>query len=106
MEDLAVDHFAAVPLGASLPFPRAKQALLNIAQLHAFGWQQSRLWTQLHLRPTPWLTFLRADEGLQRRQRDKFVRTNFIPTFLHRWAQLPRPPAPAPGGHSSRSPRW
>jgi Ecdysteroid kinase-like family len=53
MEDLAVDHFEAVPLGASLPFPRAKQALLNIAQLHAFGWQQSRLWTQLHLRPTP-----------------------------------------------------
>ena len=33
MEDLAVDHFAAVPLGASLPFPRAKQALINIAQL-------------------------------------------------------------------------
>ena len=36
MEDLAVGHFAAVPLGASLPFHRAKQALLNIAQLHAF----------------------------------------------------------------------
>jgi hypothetical protein len=37
MEDLAVDHFTAVPLGASLPFPRAKQALMTIAQLHAFG---------------------------------------------------------------------
>ena len=98
MEDLAVDHFAAVPLGASLPFPRAKQALLNIAQLHAFGWQQSRLWTQLHLRPTPWLTFLRADEGRQRRQRDKFVQTNVLPTFLHRWAQHPRQPAHAQGG--------
>ena len=97
LEDLAVDHFAAVPLGASLPFPQAKQALLNIAQLHAFGWQQPRLWAQLHLRPTPWLTFLRADEGLQRRQRDKCVRTNVIPTFLHRWAQSPHPPAHARG---------
>jgi hypothetical protein len=97
MEDLAVDDFAAVPLGASLPLPRAKQALLNIAQLHAFGWQQPRLWAQLHLRPTPWLTFLRADEGMQRRQRNKFVRTNFIPTFLQRWAQHPSPPAPARG---------
>ena len=97
MEDLAVDHFVAVPLGASLPFPRAKQALINIAQLHAFGWQQPRLWAQLHLRPTPWLTFLRADEGLQRRQRDKFVRTNVIPTFLHRWAQHPSQPADAQG---------
>ena len=94
LEDLAVDHFAAVPLGASLPFPQAKQALLNIAQ-PAFGWQQPRLWAQLHLRPTPWLTFLRADEGLQRRQRD--VRpTNVIPTFLHRWAQS-HPPAHARG---------
>ena len=97
MEDLAVDHFAAVPLGASLPFPRAKQALMNIAQLHAFGWQLPRLWAQLQLRPTPWLTFLRADEGLQRRQRDKCVRTNFVPTFLHRWAQHPRQPAAARG---------
>jgi Ecdysteroid kinase-like family len=89
MEDLAVDNFAAVPLGESLPFARAKQALLNIAQLHAFGWQQPRLWAQLHLRPTPWLTLLRADEGQQRRQRDKFVHTNFIPTFLKLWAQRP-----------------
>jgi len=97
MEDLAVDDFAAVPLGASLSFPRAKQALLNIAQLHAFGWQQPRLWAQLHLRSTPWLTFLRADEGMQRRQRDKFVQTNFIPTFLKRWAQRPRQRADAPG---------
>ena len=97
MEDLALDHFVAVPLGASLAFPRAKQALINIAQLHAFGWQQPRLWAQLHLLPTPWLTFLRADEGLQRRQRDKFVRTNVIPTFLHRWAQHPSQPADAQG---------
>jgi hypothetical protein len=104
MEDLAVAHFAAVPLGASLPFPRAKQALRNIAQLHAFGWQQPRLWAQLHLRPTPWLTFLRADEGLQRRQRDKFVRTNFIPTLLHRWAQHSRQPAPAQEGSLLQEP--
>jgi hypothetical protein len=89
LEDLAVDQFVPVPLGASLPFARAKQALVNIAQLHAFGWQQSHLWAQMHLRPTPWLPLLRADEGLQRRQRDKFVHTNFIPTFLHRWAQHP-----------------
>jgi hypothetical protein len=76
MEDLAVDHFAAVPLGASLPFPRAKQALLNIAQLHAFGWQQSRLWTQLRLRPTPWL-LLRAD---RRGGGSAQIRPSFIPT--------------------------
>jgi hypothetical protein len=87
MEDLTVDHFAAVPLGESLPFTRAKQALRNIAPLHAFGWQQPHLWAQLHLRPTPWLTLLRADEGKQRQQRDKFVHTNFIPTFLNLWAQ-------------------
>ena len=97
MEDLAVDHFAAVPLGASLPFAQAQQALINIAQLHAFGWQQPRLWAQLHLRPTPWLTFLRADEGLQRRQRDKFVHTNFMPTFLHRWTRHPGQPTDARG---------
>jgi len=90
MEDLAVDHFAAVPLGASLSFTQAEQALINIARLHAFGWQQPRQWAQLHLRPTPWLTLLRADEGKQRQQRDKFVQTNFIPTFLQRWAQQPR----------------
>jgi Ecdysteroid kinase-like family len=86
MEDLTVENFAAVPLGESLPFARAKQAVRNIAQLHAFGWQQPRLWAQLHLRPTPWLTLLRADEGKQRQQRDKFVQTNFIPTFLKLWA--------------------
>src|SRR5207237_6653805 len=97
MEDLAVDHFVAVPLGASLAFPRATQALINLAQLHAFRWRQPPLLAQLHLRPTPWLTFLRADEGLQRRQRDQFVRTNVLPTFLHRRAQHPRPPA-APQG--------
>jgi hypothetical protein len=87
MEDLTVENFAAMPLGESLPFARAKQAVRNIAQLHAFGWQQPRLWAQLHLRPTPWLTLLRADEGKQRQQRDKFVHTNFIPTFLKLWAQ-------------------
>jgi hypothetical protein len=90
MEDLTVEHFAAVPLGESLPFARARQAVRNIAQLHAFGWQQPHLWAQLHLRPTPWLTLLRADEGKQRQQRDKFVHTNFIPTFLQLWAQRPR----------------
>ena len=104
MEDLAVDHFAAVPLGASLPFAQATQALINIAQLHAFGWQQPRLWAQLHLRPTPWLTLLRADEGLQRRQRDKFVHTNFIPTFLHRWTRHPGQPADARGASILQEP--
>jgi hypothetical protein len=66
------------------------QALVNIAQLHAFGWQQPHLWQQWQLRPTPWLTFLRADEGVQRKHRDKFVRRNFIPTFLQRWAYYQR----------------
>jgi len=92
MEDLTIAHFAPVPLGESLPFTRAKHALRNIAQLHAFGWQQPRLWAQLHLHPTPWLTLLRADEGLQRRQRDKFLHTNVIPTFLDRWAHHPGQP--------------
>ena len=104
MEDLAVEQFGPVPLGASLPFAQAHQALLHIAQLHAFGWQQPRLWTQLHLRPTPWLPFLRADEGLQRRQRDKFVHTNFIPTFLHRWTPHGGRPRTHTRSRSSLSP--
>jgi Ecdysteroid kinase-like family len=86
MEDLALNDFMAARPGESLPGARATQALRNIAQLHAFGWQNPRLWAHLQLRPAPWLPFLRADEGLQRRQRDKFLRTNVIPTFLHRWA--------------------
>ena len=98
MEDLAVDHCAPALLGESVSFARAHQALRNIAQLHAFGWQQPRLWAQLHLRPTPWLTFLRADEGPQRRQRDTWVHTNVIPTFLQRWAQPSRRGGAVPGG--------
>lgn len=90
MEDLAVHQFAPVRPGEGLSFNRAKRALLNIAQLHAFGWNQPELWERLQLRPTPWLTFLRADEGQQRKQRDKFVHTDFIPTFLKLWAQHPR----------------
>lgn len=90
MEDLAVHQFTSVRPGEGLSFNRAKQALLNIAQLHAFGWNQPELWDRLQLRPTPWLTFLRADEGQQRKHRDKFVHTDFIPTFLKLWAQHPR----------------
>jgi hypothetical protein len=104
MEDLAVDHFAPALLGESVPFAHAKQALLNIAPLHAFGWQQPRLWAQLHLRPTPWLTLLRADEGTQRRQRDTFVHTNVIPTFLKRWAQPSRRGEDVPGGSILQEP--
>ena len=90
MEDLAVHQFTSVRPGEGLSFNRAKQALLNIAQLHAFGWNQPELWDRLQLRPTPWLTFLRADEGQQRTHRDKFVHTDFIPTFFKLWAQHPR----------------
>jgi len=90
MEDLAVHQFTSVRPGEGLSFNRAKQALLNIAQLHAFGWNQPELWDRLQLRPTPWLTFLRADEGQQRKHRDKFVHTDFIPTFFKLWAQHPR----------------
>lgn len=90
MEDLAVQQFTSVRPGEGLSFNRAKQALLNIAQLHAFGWNQPELWDRLQLRPTPWLTFLRADEGQQRKHRDKFVHTDFIPTFFKLWAQHPR----------------
>jgi hypothetical protein len=90
MEDLAGHQFTPVRPGEGLSFNRAKQALLNIAQLHAFGWNQPELWDRLQLRPTPWLTFLRADEGQQRKYRDKFVHTDFIPTFLKLWAQHPR----------------
>jgi len=104
MEDLAVDHFAPTLLGETVPFARAHQALRNIAQLHAFGWQQPRLWAQLHLRPTPWLTLLRADEGTQRRQRDTFVRTNVIPSFLKRWAQPSRRGGEVPGGSLLQEP--
>jgi hypothetical protein len=85
MEDLTVDHFAAGKPLESLSYARMAQALVNIAQLHAFGWRQPHLWTHLQLRPTPWLTFLRADEGLLRKHRDAWSRTNFIPTLLKRW---------------------
>lgn len=95
MEDLAVADFAAARLGESLSCAQMAQVLVNIAQLHAFGWQQPHLWAHLQLRPAPWLTFLRADEGLQRTQRDKFAQTNFIPIFLQRWAHHRRQ-----GGHS------
>jgi thiamine kinase-like enzyme len=90
MEDLAMHQFTSVRPGEGLSFNRAKQALLNIAQLHAFGWNQPDLWDRLQLRPAPWLTFLRADEGQQRKHRDKFGHTDFIPTFLKLWAHHPR----------------
>jgi hypothetical protein len=104
MEDLAIGHFTSVRPGEGLSFNRAKQALLNIAQLHAFGWNQPDLWDRLQLRPTPWLTFLRADEGQQRKQRDKFVHTDFIPTFLKLWAQHPRQGDHAQGFSILRNP--
>ncbi len=91
MEDLTIEHFTSVRPGESLSFDRVKQAFLNIAQLHATAWKQPRLWEQLQLRPTPWLTFLRADEGKQRQQRDKCLHTNLVPTYLKLWAKHPRP---------------
>jgi hypothetical protein len=96
MEDLTVDHFTSVRPGEGLSFARVKQAFLNIAQLHATGWMQPHLWETLRLRPTPWLSFLRADEGKQRQQRDKCLSINFVPTYLKRWAQS-RPGSRAPG---------
>lgn len=104
MEDLAVAHFTAGKPGESLSCARMAQALVNIAQLHAFGWQQPHLWAHLQLQPTPWLTFLRADEGPQRTHRDKFVQHNFIPTFLKLWAHYPRQSAPAHGFALLRQP--
>ena len=43
MEDLAVQQFTPVRPGEGLSYNRAKQALLNIARLHAFGWNQPEL---------------------------------------------------------------
>ncbi len=91
MEDLTVEQFTSVRPGESLSFERTKRAFLNIVQLHATGWHQTRLWQQLQLRPSPWLSFLRADEGKQRQQRDKCLHTNFVPTYLKLWANHPRP---------------
>ncbi len=91
MEDLTVDNFTSVRPGESLSLGRAKQAFLNIAELHATGWNQRHLWERLQLRPAPWLTFLRADEGRQRQQRDKCLHTNLVPTYLKLWAKHPRP---------------
>lgn len=97
MEDLTVNRLASVRPGEGLSFDRAKQAFLNIVQLHATGWKQSHLWEQLQLRPTPWLAFLRADEGKQRQQHDKCLHTNFVPAYLKLWAQHPRPDLGAEG---------
>ena len=97
MEDLAVDHFSTGTPGESLSVARMAQALTNIAQLHAFGWQKPHLWAHLQLRPTPFLTFLRADEGRLRKHRDRWVKTNFIPTLLKRWAFRKRQGIPTPG---------
>jgi hypothetical protein len=58
MEDLAAHHFASGKPGESLSYARMAQALVNIAQLHAFGWHKPHLWARLQLRPTPFLTFL------------------------------------------------
>lgn len=91
MEDLSVARFASVRPGESLAFARVEQAFINIAQLHAFGWNQPRLWHRLQLRPAPWLTFLRADEGKQRQHRDTCLHTNLVPTYLKLWAKHPRP---------------
>ncbi len=90
MEDLSLGQFASVRPGESLSFERVKRAFINIAQFHAFGWNRPQLWDQWQLRPTPWLTFLRADEGQQRRQRDKCRHTNFVPAYLKLWAHHPR----------------
>ncbi|WP_089945605.1 phosphotransferase [Candidatus Entotheonella palauensis] len=104
MEDLTVEHFTSIRQGESLPFERAKQAFLNIVQLHASGWNQPRLWEQLQLRPAPWMTFLRADEGKQRQQRDKCLHTNFVPTYLKLWANHPRPGHETEGDPRLRDP--
>lgn len=104
MEDLAVDNFTSARLGESLSCARMARALVNMAQLHAFGWHNPHLWAQLQLRPAPWLTFLRADEGPQRKQRDKMVHTNFIPTFLKLWAHHPRQGDDAQGFAMLRQP--
>ena len=85
MEDLSTQHFAPVRQGEGLSFERARRAFLNIAQLHASGWEQSQLWAQLQLRPTPWFSFLRADEGRQRRYRDQCLHTNLVPAYLKLW---------------------
>jgi hypothetical protein len=97
MEDLSVDDFASVQPGEGLSFEKVKRAFINIAHLHATGWKQSRLWEDLQLRPTPWLSFLRADEGKQRQQRDKCLHTNFVPMYLKQWAHYVRP------GHRAES---
>jgi hypothetical protein len=97
MEDLTVDHFTSVRPGEGLSFARVKQAFINIAKLHAAGWMQSQLWEKLQLRPTPWLSFLRADEGKQRQQRDQCLHTNFIPAYLKRWAHHRHPEHGAAG---------
>lgn len=90
MEELALGQFASVRPGESLSFERVKRAFINIAQFHATGWNQPRLWDQWQLRPTPWLMFLRADKGKQRQQRDKCLHTNFVPAYLKLWANHPR----------------
>jgi hypothetical protein len=87
MEDLTADHFTSVRPGEGLSFAKVEQAFLNIAQLHATGWMQPHLWETLRLRPTPWLSFLRADEGKQRQQRDKCLYSNFVPAYLKRWTR-------------------
>jgi hypothetical protein len=97
MEDLAANHFASGKPGESLSYARMAQALANIAQLHAFGWQKPHLWAQLRLHPTPFLTFLRADEGLLRKRRDRCIRTHFIPNLLKRWASPQGQGVPAHG---------
>ncbi len=90
MEDLALKQYASVRPGESLSFDKVKQAFINIAQFHAAGWNQALLWDQWQLRPTPWLMFLRGDEGRQRQQRDKCLHTDFVSTYLKLWANHPR----------------
>jgi hypothetical protein len=104
MEDLTIDHFTSVRPGEGLSFERARQALINIAQLHASGWKQPGLWEKLQLRPTPWLSFLRADEGKQRQQRDQCLHTNLVPTYLKRWANHPGPRHAATGNPRLQDP--
>jgi len=102
-ENLAVDTsrqrcWETVPFCTRAPRPAQHRTA------HAFGWQQPRLWAQLHLRPTPWLTLLRADEGTQRRSATTFVRTNVIPSFLKRWAQPSVGGGEVPGGSLLQEP--
>jgi len=106
MEDLAVDHFTSIRPGEGLSFERAKQAFINIAQLHASGWMQSHLWETLQLRPTPWLSFLRADEGKQRQQRDQCLHTNFVPTYFKLWAHHSHPSHGATGDPRLQDPEF